>query len=212
MALSLTASALLEKNKLSSDGAFIILLQITIPAGMYDNATEQVIRVCRNLENIEWNGETWVAWPFELNEVSESAKGEVPRVQLKLSNISKVIQRHVENAGGGVGSSVSLFVVHSKHLDGPSMLPEMVFQTVSCVCTPTWVTFNLGSDNPYSKRFPLNRFIALHCRFQFKDKKCKYSGNQTSCDYSYSTCKTVMHNIANFGGFPSMMIGGVYAT
>lgn len=211
MALNLSVAALLEKNKLSSDGSYIILLEIIIPSGMYGATQEVTLRVCRNNENITWGGYEWVAYPFEVDEIGETSKGEVPRFVLRISNIGKIVQRHVENAGGGIGSIVTLHVVHSKHLNEGSLLPPMVFETTTCDCTPQWVQFSLGADNPYSRRFPLNRFIGMHCRFLFKDSRCKYSGTEKSCDYSYTTCKNKMNNIINFGGFPAMVIGGVYA-
>src|SRR5690554_914294 len=86
----LSAIAKLEKNKISSTGAWLILLEI-----QFQGTT---IRVVNNNEDIEWpegSGTTWVAFPFELGDIGENSKGELPSLQVKVSNVTRVIQQYL---------------------------------------------------------------------------------------------------------------------
>ncbi len=58
MPLSLSSIAIEEKNKLATDSVFLICLEITIPG------VAEPVRVVRNNEDLTWQGETWVAFPF----------------------------------------------------------------------------------------------------------------------------------------------------
>lgn len=64
--LSLSAIAKSEKNKMSTDGVFVLLLELRIPMDDVDP-----IYVCRNTEDITWNGKTWQAFPFEIGKVQK---------------------------------------------------------------------------------------------------------------------------------------------
>ena len=92
--LTLSAAAKLLKNTLHSDGAWLLLLEIQV-AGLND-----IIRVCRNTNDITWNGYTWIAFPFELGDISEDSKGTLPSVELKVSNVTRTLQYYIEQANG----------------------------------------------------------------------------------------------------------------
>ena len=202
MALILSPAALLEKNKLSNDGAWIVALRITMLTG-------DVLRVCRNNEDIVIGDETFQAFPFELGETGEDSAGAVPSVKVQVCNIDRIVQRYVEGASGGVGATVEVLVFHTKHIDEGSVLPPMSFQVTSTSCTPEWVTFMLGAENPYQRRFPMNKTNAHYCRNVFKDKWCQYRGPETDCNRTLTRCRE-LGNSECYGGFPGTTTRGIY--
>ncbi len=141
--LSLSAVALLEKNRLSTDGAWLVLLEITLGA--------TTLYLVRNTEDITWNGQLWTAFPFELDDLTEDGK-ELPQLTIRIGNVSRVVQGYVEAADGGSGASVILRVVNSKNLAGATAEIEGTFQVVKTSCDALWARFTLGAPSPMQIR------------------------------------------------------------
>ena len=198
---SLAAALILEKNLLSDAGAWIVLLQIDI-TGL------DTIRVCRNTENITWDGETWIAFPFELDLIGETAKNEVPSVVVRVGNASRAMQTYLEQGDGGIGATVVIRVVHSENL-GEDAAIELTYEVTKTESTSKWVTFTLGAASPFNRRFPQKRMFRNFCRHKFKDENCQYAGEESTCDKTLADC-ALRNNTTNFGGFPSILSGGVY--
>lgn len=186
----------IEKNKLTTTGVWLILLDITLTSGL-------VLNIVRNNENVTWNGTEYSAFPFEIDAVSDSSKGELPTLQLSLSNVTRIIQAYLEELDGAVGSIVTMHVVNSSHLTEDSSTLDMSFVVLSVNTTAMKAVFTLGSPSPLRRRFPLTRYLANHCNWQFKSAECSYSGDATVCNRTYDFCYT-LGNTRRFGGFPGI--------
>jgi len=90
MPRTLSSFGIQEKNKLVSSTVWLLMLEIEIPGG-------GTVRITSNNENVTWRGESWVAFPFVLDEIGEDSKGEVPRVELRVSNISRGIEAYLQD-------------------------------------------------------------------------------------------------------------------
>lgn len=202
--LDLSNVAILEKNKLASDGAWIILVEITVSPGL-------ILRLCRNTEDIVWNGETWVAFPFELEPPRQSASGEIPNFTVKVSNVTRTVEGYIEEAGGGVGAQVRLMVVMSEHLDLTTPELDEEFSVQSTAYDEQWVSFTLTGAVDLFRRVPLRRFLKNFCPFQYKGPECKAASALPECDKSFSACQA-RNNSARFGGEPAIPEGGMYAS
>jgi phage-related protein len=203
--VTLSTSMFLEKNSTDSSDPFLILVKIVLTD---DDAT--TIRIAYNNEDVEWDGYTWQAFAFEIDEMGETAKAEVPSVALRVDNTSRALQRYVEMCDdGGVGSEVTIYIVHSTHLDEGYVCSPLVYQCTGCKINHDWATFTLGAENPIHKRFPRGRVIGTYCRWRFKGDLCLYSGDETSCNKTLSRCRE-LDNSGRFGGFPGIASEGVY--
>ena len=138
--LSISAISKAEKNKLSTDSCFLILLEIRLQNTVY---------ICYNNEDVTWKGQLYQAFPFEIGETSEDSDGSDPNVSLKVSNVAQGFQSHVEESGGGVGTEVILRVVNSLNMSGDADLEEY-YTVLSCKIDEQWIEFTLG--NAYSSR------------------------------------------------------------
>ena len=200
---SLPNNLLLEKNKLEGGNPWLILLDVVI-----DPLT--TIYLVRNTEDIVFQTRTYTAFPFEIDPFVQKSKGELPSVGLKVSNVTRAVQVHLENNDGLVGNAVTLRVVNNGLLaENYAELTE-TFEITACFADAQWVNLTLGYPNPMSRRFPLYRYLADHCRYvsQFKGAECGYTGALTSCKGTLEDCRA-KGNSTRFGGFPGLGKGGV---
>lgn len=214
--MTLSAVAYLEKNKLSSTGAWLILMKVKTVGGT-------VMRFVRNTEDVIWpvtNGNSYLGFPFELDEIGDTSKGEAPQVVIKVSNVSRAMQTHMEAEGGMVDAEITLRVVHSTHVtsetlgagaNNPNPEVELNFDVLDSGADSQWATFVIGANNPFRMRFPRTRVMRNYCKYKhFKGRRCQYTGEETTCDRSLYTCRNTMNNTENFGGAPGVSRRGVY--
>jgi len=204
--LPLSSAAIIEKNKVAGDSVWVILLEITIPGA-------SAIRICSNNENIVWNGETWVPFPFELDEMSENNGGEVPSLNVRVSNVTQELQYYLEETDGAVGFPVTIRVVNSKHLDLTSPELQLDFVCNDASYDARWITFKLGGDQKTNRRVPERRYLKNFCPFAYGGIEC---GIPAATKAAYPTCvKTLAQcrergNSQRYGGEPALPLGSFY--
>ncbi|CVK21018.1 MULTISPECIES: hypothetical protein [Sporomusa] len=204
--LNLSVAGMLEKSLLASDGVWLLLAEVAIP-----NSGEP-LRLVRNNEDIVWNGYNWTAFNFQLGEIIEDIEGKPEAVPLQVSNITQIVQAYVEKHDGLTGTTVTLRVVHSQHLDNTLPEVEEIFTVESTTCDSKWVNFYLGSDISTQLRFPFRRVLKNFCawRDQYKGLECGYAGALPACDGTLQSCRA-RGNAVRYGGEPSIPEGGLYA-
>jgi lambda family phage minor tail protein L len=207
MPAPLSTIAITEKNKLANaDSVFLIALKIEIP-GM-----EEDIRVVANTENIAWRGYDWIAFPFDLDEVTETDSGEVPQVDVKVSNVSREMEYYVHEydsyckQNGFEPIICKIYVINTLNLDSSEPERELTFELVQPKTDTQWVTFTLGASNPFQKRFPRRRMLPS-CPWEFEGPRCGFDSRTVSsakgplrCNKTFQRCKE-LGNAARFGGF-----------
>lgn len=205
--LNISAAAKIEKNKLAADGAWLVLLEITIPI------LNETLRLVRNTDDVTWRGYTWTAFPFEPDEISEDSKGELQTLAVKVSNVTRTIQYYLEQGDGGIGATVKLFVVHSKHLDLTQAEYEETFEITSTSADAQWVTFSLGLGYPLMARRPERRILKNFCHFEYGGAECAVSAavklDHPTCNKSLVNCRE-RENSVRYGGEPSIPSGGTF--
>jgi len=198
--LSISAITKAEKNKLSTDSALLVLLEIRLTNTVY---------ICYNNEDITWNGQLYQAFPFRIGETSEESDGSDPNIQLQVSNASQGLQWYVEESNGGLGTEVYLRVVNSKNLNGAADLEE-VYTVIDCKVNEEWVTFTLGNDYSARTRRPLDRYMKNNCPFKYKGVRCGYNGAKATCAHTLADCRAHSNSV-RYGGYPGIDQKGVYA-
>lgn len=195
---TLSTAALIEKNKLATDSAWLILLEVTIGA--------TTLKLVANNEDILWNGDTWQAFPFELDTVGETGKGEIPAITVKVSNVTGEVQRLLEANDGANGVPVVIRVINSKVTTTTPEL-ELSFVVESTTHDEQWITFRLTGANCLTRRVPRRRYLKNFCPFAYGGIECGVSAVTMAI---YPTCNrtsvncTERGNSTRFGGFPWM--------
>lgn len=195
---TLSTAALIEKNKLATDGAWLFLLEITIGA--------TTLKLVSNNEDILWNGDTWQAFPFEVDTIGEAGKGEIPAIGVKVSNVTGEVQSILEANDGANGVPVILRVI-STNATATTPELELSFVVESSNYDEQWITFRLTGANCLTRRVPRRRYLKNFCPFAYGGIEC---GLPAAVLITYPTCNrtsancTERGNAARFGGFPWM--------
>lgn len=202
---SLSANLVAEKNKLHSSSPWLVLLEITLTDG---GAT--VIRLVNDTKNFTFQGNIYTKFNFKLGIVETDISGQIPAVELKVCNISRLLTNYLNDLDGGLGSAVKITVVNHAHPGEDYSELELEFSVMGCQADAQWVTWTLGMANPMNQRFPLYRYLALHCAWasNFKGAECGYSGSETECPGTFAAC-VAFGNTARFGGFLGMQSDGI---
>jgi len=215
--LPLSSAAILEKNKISSTGSWLILLAIAVPG------YPMPLRLVNNNEPIEWpasSNELYSPFPFLIDDVVEDGQGGLPTFSIRVSNVTRALIPYLEATNGLNGATVTLRIVHSGHLSITKAELEETVSVIGCGVDLQWVTIRCGAENPQRMRSPRGRYLKDHCRYGpkyvpglgfvpgFKGPLCGYVGDETSCNRSFARCKE-LGNGSRFGGFPGID-GGMY--
>jgi len=211
MPILLSSAAIAEKNKLAGGAITLVALMITIP-GVADP-----VRIVSDNADLTWKGETWQAFPFEIDEVTDSSTGEIPRVDLRVANVNRVMDAYLRDydaytkANGFTPVEVRIYVVNQAVIDADgNAAPEVeyVFDLKQPKSSAKWATFTLGAPNVFTRRFPLHRILKNHCRFRFKSARCGYAGAETACNHTLARCRELGNSI-RFGGAPGVGKEGI---
>jgi len=138
--------------------------------------SEEVTRLYNSGRGTESYPAVYTAFPFEIEPTKQDNQGEIPTVTLRVSNVSRLLQKYLDELSGAISSIVKVTVVNAAHLQEDYSELEMTFDVLACHSDASWVVFTLGAPNPLRQRFPLERYMALHCGFVFESVECSYVG------------------------------------
>jgi hypothetical protein len=207
MANKLSVAAIIEKNRISSDVAYLALLDIEVP----DQTTGDILETLRyvnNTEDVVRNGLTYTAVQFSLE--LNSASGQTPQINLGFFDYTQEVLSRMQNYAGGVGFNANISIISSDNLDGEAEVTEY-FEVIAASATNYQISFTLGAENALTKQFPKRIQRRDFCPWVYKDARtCRYSGNMTVCDHTLEGqlgCRA-HQNVINFGGLPNLVPGG----
>ena len=198
--LALSEASIIEKNRLTTDGVWLLAIEAQIP--------DNTLYLVNNTENVALGGKEYTAFPFSLEDITEDGK-ELPNVKLTVSNVTGTIQHYVEENNGLGGMKVVLRVYHTRIPDVAEV--EEHFVVTGVTCDVEWVTFTLGTDFSFTRRFPPVRMMKDYCPFKFKGIECGYKGSAQKCNKTLKRCRELGNN-TRFGGEATIPQGGLYAS
>lgn len=201
MARHLTVASAIDKNKIASENAWLILCTIEVRDEF--GAPVETLRIVRNNEDIVYQGNTYTAAEFSID--FENAANEEPSMKFSAVDPTGAIRDRMEDYGGGVGFGVTLTVVNTGNLDAPAEIEEE-FDVLSASAPGINLTWTLGSENPLKYQFPLRRQYRDRCPWVFKGPRCGYVGSDEACDFTLNGANgcRAKNNVRNFGGFPAL--------
>lgn len=202
MSKSLSVASMIEKNRLSSEVAFLVALNIDV-INPVDGTLVSTGRYVRNAEAVTINGFDYVPASFDIELKAES--GTQQSIRLTFNDYTRVVQQQMQLYGGGVGFQVTVGIVNSAMLDSP---PEVVefFEVIAAESSAYVVSFTLGAENVITKAFPRRRQTRDFCQSRYKSVECGYSGDMATCDLTLrGTNGCAAHgNAIRFGAFPGI--------
>lgn len=205
--MSLSVVSTIEKNKISSSAAFLVILDIEVINPDTGGLVETLYLV-RNSEDITHRSQLYTAFGFDID-ISKEA-GTVPNISITAQDLTGVIRARMEQYGGGVGFNVRIAAINSAALDE---LPDVAeyFQVIAAKINDYVVSWTLGAENALSIKFPRRRQLRDRCTWKYKSAECGYAGGMPTCDYSLQgTNGCAAHsNALNFGGFPGIIASNI---
>jgi phage-related protein len=191
---TLSAAAILEKNKIASGEAWLLLCEIAPVGG-------SPLRLVKNNEDVVWpaGGNLWLAYPFSLDPTTDDGSGRVYAATLRVSNVARLLEYYLQQTNGLDGATVTMRLVHSAHLDLATPERELVFEVLGAASDAHWATLELGLPNPLAKRFPDARYNPRYCRWHFRDMACGFTGGtNTGTTISFAAPSTINDPSAGF--------------
>ena len=196
--LTLSTASIIEKNQISATGIWLMLLEIEY--------SKEVIRLVHNTENIMFQSNEYIAFPFTLSDLTENAT-DLPNIKLSVSNVTRTIQRMADANNGFTGANVTIRVINTNISDISEIEESFIITTTEA--TAEWVSFTLRTNFSFQRRFPLIRIMKDFCPFKFKGVQCGYKGNGSDCNKTLVRCRQLGNNM-RFGGEPTIPQGGLY--
>lgn len=171
--LPISSNAIIEKNKVTSDGTWLLLLEIT-----YEDETP--VYVCLNNTSVTWNSNTYLPAIFNLSGITETKDAEVPSIPLTIFDLNRTFTPIIEDNDGGIGAEVVIRVVHSAYLDNTTPEFEETTEIIDCVIDDSArIQFKLGAENLQDRRCPQQRYLKNNCRFIFKRAELEFISGGT---------------------------------
>jgi len=239
VAHTISSYGILEKNKLTSNTVWLLMLQITIPG------VGTPIRITSNNESVTWRDEPWIAFPFELDDISDESKGEVPQVTLRVSNVSRVMESYLQafdlytKTNGYSPIEVRIYVVNNMGSFSSGVVTDTtadgaVTETTEDGATTDELYDIVNPDAEVEHVFELmnpktnsmwatfvlgaaNPFRKRYPQARILKNHCRFIFKDAWCKYvgGETICdKTLtrcraLSNSVNFGGFPGVGSGGI---
>jgi lambda family phage minor tail protein L len=199
---NLSQALLMEAMNINSANPWLILFDIILPD------SQGTLRLVKNNENITFDGDEYLAFPLELDSVSDSSDSDIQTLTVKVSNVTRVIQAYLEELDGLIGGQVTLRIVNAGLLSENYSELERTYDIIGSSADSQYVSITLGAPNPLGKRFPLDRYLANHCNWKFKTIECGYVGIDLTCKRTLEDCQNKV-NSRRFGGHPGLTPGGI---
>lgn len=205
----ISLASALHKAKIATTSPWHVLL--TIFPDMNDLSV--VLRLVREPQDVEYQGNSYVAFNFDFDAIEDKSSGELTQIVLRVCNINRLIHSYLEQYDGGVGAKVELRVVSEDAIqDDPSLYME--FQITEVSADSEWASFTLGADSPMRASFPKFLYLNDFCIWQYnsptlqaagdpKGAQCGYVGGLATCKKTLADCRAHA-NSARFGGFPGI--------
>lgn len=196
-----------EKNKIASANAWLVLLEIQF----VDTSTGLVVEtkfVGNNNEDITYDSNVYIAFPFDIKFKQEA--GGVPEINLSARDFQKVLLSKMNEFSGATGSKVIMRIVNSANLTADPELEE-VFEVLDSSANGYVINFKLGAESILTRRFPNNIQMRDRCRWRYKSTECAYVGAEVSCDLTLQGANgCAFHvNSEHFGGYPGLKGTGI---
>jgi phage-related protein len=202
----LSVVANIERHRLASGEPWILLLQLMYPGSADPTAQQQWVTLARNDSPVTFDcgdglgPQVYQPFNFDVGEYTLSSKGDFPELEVKASNVLRILQNTVEQYGGVVGANLNLYVVNAANPAGEPDL-AMAFTVKQTICDAKLVTFKCGATSPLRRLFPLLMYRVNFCgwvynspalqaraaadpTFRNPGKQCGYIGPLPTCSHT----------------------------
>lgn len=181
------------------------LLKIELSGGsvcILDNET---------LESLDYNGTTYLGAPLKHSEIKNDDNSAVNKISIELSNVSQAISAIIGNRGDVITNAYAVLTLVFLNVSTNEIISNYQKILYCGKCNNLSLNYETASIDietdlgGYEKIAPVIKYRPTCQVRRFKDCRCGYTGNETSCDRTFARC-SALGNTLNFRGFPSCVL------
>lgn len=203
MSRNFSVGSVIDKNKVSSDTPWVILLDIFV-VDPNTRTTVETVRLVANTDPVTYDGNLYTPANFEIR--VEQKQNSDQRVSISAQDQNRLLQSRIEAYAGGIFSEVNMIIMNTDRLDQPAEMSQR-FQITRASSKDDIVQIELGSENRLAIQFPKHNQWQDRCAWRFRGYGCAYSGPELTCDYSKdgpNGC-AAKNNTINFRALPGLV-------
>ena len=179
------------------------LLKIELTGGsilILDNET---------LETLTYNGDTYIGAPLSHGAITKDDNSAVNKLGVEVSNVALQISGIIANRGDVINNAPAMLTLVFLDLSNNSIISGYTQVLYSGKCNNLELNYETAKMNietelgGYEIQAPVMKYRTSCQVRRFKDCRCRYSGELTTCDRTWAQCEA-RNNTANFRGFPSI--------
>lgn len=179
------------------------LLDIDIPGGgirILDNET---------MAHLIYGGNDFLGAPLSHGDITKDDNSSVSKLNISLSNVGLGISGIVGTRGDVITNSQAVLRLVFLDVNTNTLIPGIEQVLYAGKCNNLNLDYEKAAmdiETPlggYEKQCPVMKYRASCQVRRFKDCRCGYTGEETTCDRTWERCKE-LNNQLNFRGFPTM--------
>lgn len=189
----LTATVLATATKqMEQAGAYVRLIELTIPS---DPPT--VYRLANFDRDVTFDASstgaplTWQHYHVAVGDFRESRQGDLPQLQVGVSNVNREIMRNVDRYSGFDGQRVRILTIKADATKDASAHILFDGMVIGCECDEETILLTLGQPSLNREVFPARRELSQCSVVRFGDDECGYpipASPSESVGGGFSTC------------------------
>lgn len=179
------------------------LLKIEIDGGsvyIIDNET---------LDTLDFNGETFIGAPLELEEIKKDDTSTASKLSISLSNVGLSFSGIIGQRGDVITDAPAVLTLVFLNVNTNTIIPNVKQVLYAGRCNNLKLDYETAKMDieptlgGYEIQAPILKYRSTCQVRRFKDCRCRYKGEEESCDRTFTRCKE-LGNEENFYGFPQM--------
>lgn len=179
------------------------LLKIELEGGsilILDNET---------LDTLTYNSDTYIGAPLSHSQISKDDNSAVNKLSIEVSNVALQISGIIANRGDVINNAPGLLTLVFLDLSTNNIISGYSQILYSGKCNNLELNYESAKMDietalgGYELQAPIMKYRTTCQVRRFKDCRCRYSGEETTCDRTWAQCEA-RNNTANFRGFPSI--------
>lgn len=179
------------------------LLNIELTGGgihVLDNETLQIL---------SFEGVDYIGAPLEHGEITKDDNSSVAKLEITVSNVGLGISGIIGNRGNVIGNAPATLTMVLLNVNNNAILQGTKQVLWYGLCNNLQITnesAKMDIETPlggYTYNTPCMKYKATCNVRKFKDCRCGYTGDETTCDRTYTRCKELGNN-KRFQGFISL--------
>lgn len=161
------------------------------------------------LDVLQYNGESYLGAPLSYGEIVKDDNSSVSKLSIELSNVALSISGIIGNRGDVVTNAPAILLLIFLDVNTNQIIPNLKQVLYAGRCNNLKLDYeNAKMDietelGGFEIQAPVMKYRTGCQVRRFKDCRCGYTGEETSCDRTFDRCKE-LGNQANFRGFPQM--------